>query len=155
MVDFALVVVTFCFDLFFFPLVWLITWIRRFSVPFLTLIHTCSDSIGTKTKRNQDRFYDIDERLQQLITKKRQTFIKLQNGQQSATKRRLYSQEKTEDQKTTRNLKNQWRGEKKNAEIQQLADAYDTRSFFNATKNIFSPRAYAQPPLKVKMNQKY
>ncbi|XP_076041829.1 uncharacterized protein LOC143025712 [Oratosquilla oratoria] len=49
----------------------------------------------------------------------------------------------------TRNLKNQWWRDKAK-EIQQLADANDSRGFFSATKAIFGPSTSGQAPLRSK-----
>ncbi|XP_076053712.1 uncharacterized protein LOC143032708 [Oratosquilla oratoria] len=56
---------------------------------------------------------------------------------------------KAEVQKITRNLKNQWWRDKAK-EIQQLADAKDSRGFFSATKAIFGPSTSGQAPLRSK-----
>ncbi|XP_076066121.1 uncharacterized protein LOC143039763 [Oratosquilla oratoria] len=78
-----------------------------------------------------------------------EAFIVFQNDPKSDTKRKNYRKCKATVQKTTRTLKNRWWREKA-CEIQQLADANDTRGFFNAVKEIYGPSTHGQAPLKSK-----
>ncbi|GCC22177.1 hypothetical protein chiPu_0000562 [Chiloscyllium punctatum] len=104
--------------------------------------------LGSRQNKRQGWFDDNGKLLQQLIDGKRKAFIALQNEQKLATKRKRYQECKATVQKSTRNPKKVWR--KKAQEIQQLADANDTRGFFNATKTIFGPSTHGQAFLKCK-----
>ena len=114
-----------------------------------TIITTCEETIGRKKRKHQDWFDDNDETLKELIDQKRKAHIISQNDPKSATKRDFFKKCKAAVQRTTRTLKNQWWREK-SREIQQLADANDTRGFFNATKEIYGPTTHGQAPLKSK-----
>ncbi|XP_076067687.1 uncharacterized protein LOC143040480 [Oratosquilla oratoria] len=104
----------------------------------VAILDTCKETIGYKTKKHQEWFDENDEQLKQLIDKKRKAFIASQNDQRSSAKRKQHQECKAKVQKITRNLKNQWWRDKAK-EIQQLADANDSRGFFSATKAIFGP----------------
>ncbi|XP_076057287.1 uncharacterized protein LOC143034827 [Oratosquilla oratoria] len=114
-----------------------------------TIITTCEETIGRKKRKHQDWFDDNDETLKELIDQKRKAYITLQNEPKSATKRELFKKCKAAVQRTTRTLKNQWWREKPR-EILQLADANNTRGFFNAMKEIYGPSTYGQALLKSK-----
>ena len=113
------------------------------------IITSCKEAIGFKIKKRQDWFDENDKQLQEIMGQKRKAFSAVQNDQQSAAKRKRYQECKAEVQKVIRNLKNQWWKEKA-CEIQQLADANETRDIFNAIKAIFGPSTYGQAPLKSK-----
>ena len=113
------------------------------------IVTTCKETIGLKKKEHQDWFDETDETIKDLIDKKRQAFVTLQNDQQSIAKRRNYQECRAAVQRVTRRLKNQWWRDKAR-EIQQLEDASDTRGFFNATKAIFGPSTHGTAPPKSK-----
>lgn len=113
------------------------------------IITTCEKTIGRKKRKHKDWFDDNDETLKELIDRKRKAFLTLQNDPKSSTKQETYRECKAAVQKTTRILKNQWWREKAQ-EMQQLADANDTRGFFNAAKEVYGPSTHGQAPLKSK-----
>ena len=114
------------------------------------IVTTCKETIGLNKKKHQDWFDENDETIKDLIDKKRQAFVTLQNDQQQfIAKRRNYQECIAAVQRVTRRLKNQW-WKDKFREIQQLADAIYIRGFFNATKAIFGPSTHGTALLKSK-----
>ncbi|KAL2084419.1 hypothetical protein ACEWY4_019937 [Coilia grayii] len=114
-----------------------------------TLLDTCKDTLGYKTRKHQDWFDDNDIEIEQLINAKRKAFCSWQNDINCRAKRQTHSKAKAAVQRRVRELKKQWWMEKAQ-EIQRLADSGDTRGFFNATKAIYGPSYRGLNPLRSK-----
>ncbi|KAM9816523.1 uncharacterized protein ACBT44_010821 isoform 1-T2 [Syngnathus typhle] len=117
-----------------------------------SILDTCRATLGYKARKHQDWFDENDTEIEQLISKKRETFRVWQNDITCTAKRQAHSKAKADVQSRVRQIKNSWWTERA-LEIQSLADSGDTRGFFSATKAVYGPSHRGQKPLRSKDGQ--
>lgn len=110
------------------------------------ILVTCTQTIGYECRKSQDWFDENDEEIHSLLDRKRKAFISLQNHPRTRRKEATYRQLKSEVQRRTRELKDQW-WQTKAQEIQSYADKHDMRMFFQETRSIYGPRKGGQAPI--------
>ncbi|XP_037136570.1 uncharacterized protein LOC119139708 isoform X1 [Syngnathus acus] len=117
-----------------------------------SILDTCSATLGYKSRKHQDWFDENDTAIEQLISKKRETFRVWQNDITCKAMRQAHSRAKADVKSRVRQIKNSWWTERA-LEIQSLADSGDTRGFFSAIKAVYNPDHHGQNPLRSKDGQ--
>nr|XP_014350459.1 PREDICTED: uncharacterized protein LOC106705466 [Latimeria chalumnae] len=114
-----------------------------------TIISASVETLGFSTRKRQDWFDENDREIQELINRKCKAFCAWQNDINSKQKKLHHQRTKAEVQRRIRGMKNRW-WEDKAKEIQHLADIYNIRGFFSATKATYGPSTQGPNPLRPK-----
>ena len=103
-------------------------------------------SIGPKTRVHQDWFDENDQTISALLAEKQKAFVEWQNDTCSNSKRDRFKRLQRETQSSLRKIQDEW-WERKADEVQQYADAQNSKMFFSAIKAVYGPAKPCTTPL--------
>ena len=110
------------------------------------ILDSCTKTIGSKKKVNQNWLYENDAEIKLLIEHRRATFIKWQRNPRTRSSKSDLLRARNELQHRTRELKNKW-WKNKAAELQMLAKQ-NSKAFFAGMKAVYGPSTYGPTPLR-------